>query len=288
MPPQFVKYMRPVSDALKELGNSGTPSEVFGIIAKNLNLNEKILDQQLPSGSSRYENQVQWAKFYLSKAGHIDSSKRGIWSLTDKGIQTNLTEKDAIKIFSEIHKKFVAKNRAKTKEIAEDVIAPTEATPVIVDSRVRLLEIIRSLPPTGFERLCQRLLREAGFQKVTVTGRSGDGGIDGKGLLQINPLVSITVVFQSKRYKAERLVDVSQVRDLRGAIEGRAEKGILITTSGFTSAAKDEAQREGASLVELVDGESLVNMFEKLELGLRPKTIFEIDEDFFDEFERAK
>lgn len=285
MPPQFVKYMGPITEVLKELGNSGTPSEVFDAVAKNLNLKENVLDQLLASGESRFENQVQWAKFYLSKAGYIDSSKRGVWSLTDKAITANISDEDAGKIFSEVHKKFGGSKKSRAKRGVTDATAPPDSMPAKVDSKTKLIEIIRALPPAGFERLCQRLLREAGFQQVIVTGRSGDGGIDGKGLLQINPLVSITVVFQSKRYKAKKLIDVGQVRDLRGAIEGRAEKGILITTSDFTAAAKIEAQREGASLVELVDGDKLVSMFEQLELGLKPKRIFEIDEDVFKEFE---
>jgi len=146
------------------------------------------------------------------------------------------------------------------------------------------LEIIRDLSPAGFERLCQRLLREAGFQQVEVTGRSGDGGIDGKGLLQINRLLSIQVVFQSKRYQATSPVTVSQIRDLRGAMAGRTDKGIFITTSGFTADARKEALREGVPPIELVDGQKLVDMFVELELGLIPRRTFDIDEKFFDEF----
>jgi restriction system protein len=144
--------------------------------------------------------------------------------------------------------------------------------------------MIRGLPAGGFERLCQRLLRESGFQQVEVTGRSGDGGIDGKGLLQINPLLSMQVVFQSKKYGPATSVTVSQTRDLRGAMAGRSDKGIFITTSTFTADARREALREGVPPIELVDGQKLVAMFEDLQLGLIPKRIYEIDVKFFDEF----
>ena len=145
-----------------------------------------------------------------------------------------------------------------------------------------LLDLLKSLSPEGFERLCQRLLRASGFKKVEVKGRAGDGGIDGEGILEINPLVSLKVIFQAKRYK--EAVSPSLIRDFRGAMQGRAEKGIFITTGRFTQEAKKEAIREGAPPIELVDGEKLVRLFEQRQLGLKPKTVYEIDLSFFDEY----
>jgi restriction system protein len=138
------------------------------------------------------------------------------------------------------------------------------------------------MEPSAFERLCQRFLRESGFQQVEVTGRSGDGGIDGKGLLQINPLMSIHVLFQCKRYKGS--VGSEAIRNFRGAMNGRTDKGIFITTGTFTTDAQRESLREGALPIELVDAEKLLSMFEKLELGLKQKIVYEIDEEFFREF----
>jgi restriction system protein len=149
-----------------------------------------------------------------------------------------------------------------------------------VDSE--LLDLLVKLPPAGFERLSQRLLREAGFIQVVVTGKGGDGGIDGYGTLQVNPLVSFKVLFQCKRYTGS--VSPSQVRDFRGAMSGRADKGIIISTGTFTAEARREASRDGAPPVELIDGEKLVGMFKKLELGLKPVKTYEIDKSFFEEF----
>ncbi|HSN77551.1 MAG TPA: restriction endonuclease [Anaerolineae bacterium] len=288
--PQFIKYFPHVITALKELGNSGTPPEVRELIAERLHLTEAILNEPMPSGASRFENHIAWAKFYLAKAGYIDASKRGVWSLTDKGINANITDKEALKIFKTVQQQFKDKERPTedyTSQEIEETIAPSDSSSGLTtsaDYRTELLDMIRSLPPSGFERLCQRLLRESGFQQVEVTGRSGDGGIDGKGLLRINPLLSMQVVFQSKRYQAGTPVTVSQIRDLRGAMAGRTDKGILITTSTFTSDARKEALREGVPPIELVDGQKLVTMFEELELGLIPKTVYDIDPKFFDEF----
>lgn len=150
--------------------------------------------------------------------------------------------------------------------------------------REALLAILKSLPAPGFERLCQRLLRESGFQHVTVTGRSGDGGLDGDGVLEINPFVSFRVLFQCKRYSGA--VTPAQVRDFRGAMAGRADKGIILTTGTFTAEGRREAVRDGVPPIELVDGEKLVDMFEKLELGLKPRVAFTVDESFFADFKK--
>jgi restriction system protein len=152
------------------------------------------------------------------------------------------------------------------------------------DHRTHLLNLIKSLPPGGFERLSQRLLRESGFQKVEVTGKTGDGGIDGVGILQVNPFVSFNVLFQCKRYQGA--ITPAQIRDFRGAMMGRADKGIIITTGSFTLEAKKEARRDGAPPIELVDGDALVQMFEQLQLGLVPRTTFDVDEKFFDDFKK--
>ncbi|HYY69616.1 MAG TPA: restriction endonuclease [Terriglobales bacterium] len=142
--------------------------------------------------------------------------------------------------------------------------------------------MLLGLPPERFERLAQRLLREAGFTLVVVTGSGGDGGIDGYGTLQVNPLVSFKVLFQCKCYA--RSVSPSQVRDFRGAMAGRADKGLIITTGAFTAEARREASRDGVPPIELIDGDKLVDMLEQLELGLKPVRAFEIDESFFREF----
>lgn len=282
--PQFIKYFPHVLSALKELGNSGTPAEVRELIAHKLTLSEEALNDPLSSGGSRFDNQVAWAKFYLAKAGYLDASKRGVWSLTEQGTHAVLTQKESLKIFQTIHGQFKAKPTETNAEL-EEAIAPADSNlPAAIDYRMELLQIIRSLSPSGFERLCQRLLRESGFQQVEVTGRTGDGGIDGKGLLRINQLLSMQVVFQSKRYQAQNVVTVSQIRDLRGAMAGRTDKGIFITTSTFTADAKKEALREGVPPIELVDGQKLIEMFEELELGLLPKTVYDVDRKFFEEF----
>lgn len=283
--PKFVRYFQPVIDALNELGGSGRPAEVKDLIAEGLEISDEELGAQISSGASRFSKNVDWARFYLAKSGYIDASMRGVWSLTEKGRTVNLSHQDAFELFNIIHKQFSQERRKKRKdetsqleEVDENDLLDEED----IDHRTALMNLMRSLPADGFERLCQRLLRESGFEKVAVTGKSGDGGLDGIGVLQMNPFVSFKVLFQSKRYSGS--VSVSQVRDFRGAMMGRADKGIIITTGTFTSDAKKEAVRDGVPPIELVDGEKLLDMFESLELGLKPRIAYDIDDGFFDEF----
>lgn len=158
----------------------------------------------------------------------------------------------------------------------------TDPDTVEINAENNLLSVLQSLSPAGFERVCKELLREHGFENVEVTGKSHDGGIDGYGILEINPFVSFKVLFQCKRYQGS--VSRSQVGDFRNAMIGRAEKGIILTTGTFTNSAENEASRDGAPKIELVDGKKLIQMFEKVQLGVKPKTVYEVDLSYFTKF----
>jgi restriction system protein len=279
---QFVRYFGPLLNALRGLGGSAKADEAVDRVAEDLKVPDEVLNETLPSGGSRFRNQVAWARFYLVREGLIDSSKHGVWSLTEQGFKTELSAEKARQLFLKWVKIFQEQRKQKEQDelVAERVAEGTGA--VSKDYREEVLDLLLAIPPAGFERLSQRLLREAGFTQVVVTGQSGDGGIDGFGILQVNPLVSFKVLFQCKRYA--KSVAPSQVRDFRGAMSGRADKGIIITTGTFTAEARREATRDGAPPIELIDGEKLIDMLEKLELGLRSVTTFEVEHSFFKEF----
>ena len=281
---QFVRYFGPLLDALRALGGSGTPEEVVERIATDLKLSDEIQNELLPSGEPRYRNQVHWARFYLVREGILDSSRRGVWSLTERGRSTTLTYAQAHQIFLKWVRIFQEQRRAKAAkaEPAEEVVAEAAST-TTDDHRSAVMDVLLKLPASGFERLCQRILREAGFTQVIVTGRSGDGGIDGHGTLSVNPLVSFKVLFQCKRFS--KSVSPSHVRDFRGGMAGRADKGIILTTGAFTAEARREAARDGVPPIELIDGEKPIDMLEQLELGLRPVKTYELDRAFFKEFD---
>jgi restriction system protein len=277
--PQFLKFFIPIVEALKDLGGSGTASEVIDLAIDKLGISEKEQQETIKHGESRVRNQAQWARLYLAKSGYISASGRGVWTLTKKSVDEPLTEDKAMAIIRE-QRKIYRLSKQSSKKVLPDKEDVEDQPNLFQDEG--LLTVLLKLPPEGFERVCQRLLREAGFQEVKVTGKSSDGGIDGYGILEVNPFVSFNVLFQSKRYKGA--VSASQVRDFRGAMQGRADKGIIITTGSFTSDAKKEARRDGAPPIELVDGEKLVEMFEKLSLGVIPKTVYHVDDEFFNEF----
>lgn len=282
---EFVKWFGPLLDALRDLGDSGRPREVSGRIAKNLNLPDEFLDETIKSGGSKFHNQVAWARQYLVWEGLLDSSKYGTWTLTEKGRNTSISEAEARQIF----KKWVAihaenrKQKAAEEQNSHDEETPAPDTPS-ADEKLSLISVLRSLSPIGFEKVCRELLRESGFENVEITGGSADGGIDGFGTLEINPFVSFKVLFQCKRYAEGNLVGRSQVGDFRNAMIGRAEKGIIITTSSFTNAAVIEANREGAPQVELVDGVKLVEMFQRVELGVKKRAVYDVDPSYFEKF----
>ena len=243
--PQFVRYFGPVIDALQQLGGSGRPEEVRARIVQALGLSEK---EQADPGErhSPFRESSAWARFYLSKGGFIDSSRRGVWSLTDKSRTIpSLTPDQAREIFRDVSSMFAKKEPDETDQgtAAIESTTPEQVEAAGVDYAQEVSAKLMALPAAGFERFCQRLLRESGFQEVTVTGRSGDGGIDGIGILQVNALVSFKVLFQCKRYRGT--VGPGQVRDFRGAMMGRADKGIILTTGSFTADARREAVRDG-------------------------------------------
>jgi restriction system protein len=279
---EFLKWFGPLLDALRDLGDSGKPMEVSNKIAENLKLKDEILDSTLKSGGKRFHNQVAWARQYLVWEGYLDSSKFGTWKLTEKGKTATITVQQAGEIFKkwvDIHQK-ARKDKSDNQIIEEQEENPPEE--IEESSHTELIDILLSLSSSGFEKVCKELLRESGFENVVVTGQSHDGGIDGYGMLELNPFVSFKVLFQCKRYKGS--VPRAHVGDFRNAMIGRAEKGIILTTGTFSNEAIREASREGAPKIELIDGEKLVKMFEKVELGVVPKTIYIPDLNYFESF----
>ena len=200
-----------------------------------------------------------------------------IWALTDAGEKiTSIDETRAIhkQVNAEERERAKQKRLAKKKGLVETEPSEDNALDFEEDDPTEwqqgLLNVVREMEADAFERLAQRLLREAGFIKVEVRGKSGDGGIDGVGVLRVN-LVSFQVYFQCKKWKGS--VGSKEIRDFRGALQGRADKGLFITTGNFTSQASEEATRDGAIAIDLIDGERLCELLRQYELGVKTKMI---------------
>lgn len=284
---EFVRWFGPLLQALRDLGGSASPREAIDRIAQIEKVPESLRNEILKSGQERFYNQVHWARQYLVWEGLIESGRRGVWSLTLTGKNVVLSPDEARQVFQrQVQRQAKLRKPAGEAQfqITKNDETPADTPQADQDSSLQgFLEVVKALTPSGFERLCMRLLREAGFERVQVTGRSNDGGIDGVGVLQLNDLMSFNVVFQCKKW--ENAVPPKEIRDLRGAMDGRSDKGIFLTTSTYTSNARAEAERAGAVPIELVDGEKLFEMFKRYELGLKPRTVYDIDVSFFEQFE---
>ena len=268
--PTFDELMAPSIEALKRLGGSASIDELVPEIVKLLRLSEEVADvPHGTTGRTELEYRSAWARTYLRRAALIENSERGIWALTPEG--TKAATVDGRKIARDVAKQFQSE-RATANESGGPA---AEDSATILSWQDRLIEILRAMDPVAFERLCQRVLRESGFIEVEVTKRSGDGGIDGFGTIRIGGLVSFNVLFQSKRYKGNVGPDV--VRDFRGAMVGRAEKGMIISTGGFTSEARREATRDGAPPIDLLDGRLLANKLKELKLGVKTNWVEDVE-----------
>lgn len=228
---------------------------------------------------------MAWARTYLKKTGFLTNSERGIWSLTQRGREEEL---DPAQIVESVRAAYATK-RGQVELEAPSNATPSLPIPVDVDTpdlaitwRQRAAKKLGSMSPAAFERLCQRILRESGFVEVRVTGRSGDGGIDGTGLLRLQRVVSFQVLFQCKRWQGT--VGSKEVRDFRGAMVGRSDKGLLLTTGTFSRSAQEKATRDGAPPIDLIDGDQLIDLLKDLKLGIRTELIekSDVDEAWFD------
>lgn len=241
-------------EALKKLGGSGSISEIYEEVIKLLNLPDKIVNllhktnTGIPDNRTELEYELAWARTHLKKKGLIEKSSRGIWALIDY----SQTEQETIEKI----------DKAEEKEPLDEDNIDEE-----FKWKNDLLKVMtEEISPAEFERLIQRILRESGFEQVEVTGRTNDGGIDGRGIARINGILSFHILFQCKRYKNS--VSSKEIRDFRGAMVGRTDKGLFVTTGKFTREAIKEANRDGAPIIDLVDGEKLAEKLKELKLGI--------------------
>lgn len=279
--PQVRDLVWPTLKALKALGGSATREELFEEIVKREGFSAEILEVMHSDGRQpRVQYYYSWGLTALRHGGAVANSARGVWAITPYG--ETLDEAATVALNTRIQKEMQARPKKKEREESPEELKEERVWKDI------LLTAIRNMPPDAFERLAQRLLRESGFIKVEVTGRSGDGGIDGIGALRVNDLLSFKVFFQCKRYSGG--VGSKEIRDFIGAMVGRGDKGIFITTGAFTAAAQQEARRDGVPVIDLIDGEQLCELLKKLSLGVSTRMVEEVsvDEAWFGQFDKRE
>lgn len=266
--PKREYFFKPVIQAIQELGDSGSIDEINNKVIENLKIPEDVLAlTHKNTNLTEFEYQMAWVRTMLKNQGILENSKRGIWSIRSAGnFSTRIVKWD--------------------KQLENQVNEEVNETE---NWKEKLIDVItEQLSPAAFERLIQRLLREKGFSQVDVTGRTGDGGIDGRGIARINGILSFHIIFQCKRFKSTSKVGSKDIRDFRGAMVGRTDKGLFITTASFTRDAIAEATRDGAPTIDLIDGDKLADKLKELNLGLKVeiKEIIKVDEDWFRNFEQ--
>ena len=275
--PQYHEFFNPLLKALRLLGGSGSIQEIDGKVIELFNfsddLSQKLHDPKT-GNDTEIEYRLAWARTYLKKYGLIDNSSRGVWSLTKKAEQIQkVSPDDVIKFVRSAKERPEARedDQSEAKFRGENAVEPESW-------RVELHQLLtKELDSAAFERLVQRLLRESGFIQVDVTGRVGDGGIDGKGIAKIHGIMSFHVIFQCKRYQG--VVSSGEIRDFRGAMVGRSDKGLFITTGTFSREALKEATRDGAPPIDLMDGEQLAEKLKELRIGVKVEKIEKVTVD---------
>ena len=279
--PAYNEMMPQLFHAIKELGGSGTVNEIDQKTIEILKLPEETIEfPHGDSNKSEVEYRLAWTRTYMKKVGILENSSRGIWALTARGRE--LPEVNPNEIVNQVRAMSFLKLSEGSQIKAIDNNPENDGVDVpeeIQSWRDKLKNVLYNLAPDAFERLTQRMLRESGFIQVEVTGRTGDGGIDGTGIVKLNGIISFHMLFQCKRYQGN--VSASEMRDFRGAMQGRADKGLFITTGKFTSAAIQEANRAGTTPIDLIDGEELIDKLRELQLGVIPVTDYSVDETWF-------
>jgi restriction system protein len=280
--PGHYKLAWPVLEAVDELGGSASIGEILAAVTAR----EKFTDEQQaimhkdgPQTELAYR--LGWTRTVLRATGLLTNSSKGIWSLSETGRallnDPALTNEQRGEQVDKRVSDYVASLNAPSHVVgdqddatAEPAGSGPETPSQEVDWKQQLLEHLLAMAPDAFERLAGRLLREAGFDNVVVTGKTKDGGIDGRGTLRIG-LVSFPVIFQCKRYHGS--VGSKEVRDFRGAMSGRVDKGLFITTGTFTAEATKEATREGVPLIDLIGGDLLCDELKRYGLGVQSEQV---------------
>jgi restriction system protein len=275
--PTYDAMMNPAIEALRRLGGSGTIAEINEQVFLILGLTDEqleVLHDPERGAASEVEYRLHWTRTYLKKYGILENSSRGVWALTPLGQSTERVDEKIVRRF------VLEQMRATASESEPDQSSETD---IIASWRDQIMSAMLHMEPSAFERLFQRVLRESGFIQVEVTGSTGDGGIDGVGIMRLGGLLSFHVMFQCKRWQGS--IGASIVRDFRGAMVGRADKGLIVTTGTFTKDALREATRDGAPAIDLIDGEALVDKLKELSLGVKTEIVqvenVTVDEDWF-------
>jgi restriction system protein len=306
--PDYQSLMLPVLSA--SLDGEIRFGDLVERLAEKLALTPEERAELLPSGKQTiFNNRVHWAKTYLSKAGLLESTRRGYFKITPRGhqvLESKLARIDVkfLSQFAEFQEfkersrlaQGAAENQNPTAPVCADEIAAEPPNEIMLRAHRQiesalaqdLLDRIRSAPPEFFERLIVNLLLSMGFggsaaDAGRALGRSGDDGVDG--VIDQDALGLDRVYIQAKRYALGNNIGSGAIRDFFGSLDRhKATKGLFVTTSIFSPSAIETAQYLSKRIV-LIDGEQLAKLMIRHNVGCRVEDtlqIRKIDEDFFE------
>jgi restriction system protein len=286
--PKHDELFWPVVRAFRQLDGSADNEQLVEKVSELLEIDDELTAIPHKAGpQTEISYRIAWVKSWLKWGGIVDNPRRAMWVLTESGRGATEEEVNAVRQRrrAEAARKRKAKlSRAEAAEADDLDAAPSsEELDQFADDgwQNELLDIIREMPSQAFERLARQLLLSLGFSHVEVVGKSGDGGIDLLGVVKINDVLTFRVLAQCKRYKGT--VAPKDIRDFRGAMQGRTDKGIYITSGRYSRDARKEASRDGVPEIDLVDGEGLANLLKRLEMGVETKLVEKVivHKDFF-------
>ena len=276
--PKHDELFWPVVRALRQLDGSADNEQLVEKVSELLEIDDELTAIPHKAGpQTEIGYRIAWVKSWLKWGGMVDNPRRAVWVLTELGRGAAEDEVNAVRQRrrAEAAQKRKAKlSRAHINDSDDLDEAPSsEELDQFKDDdwQNELLDIIRGIEAQAFERLARQLLLSLGFSHVEVVGKSGDGGIDLLGVVKINDVLTFRVLAQCKRYKGT--VAPKDIRDFRGAMQGRTDKGIYITSGRYSRDARKEASRDGVPEIDLVDGEGLANLLKRLQMGVETKLV---------------
>ena len=287
--PDFQTFMRPVLEVMSD-GSVWKTTQLINKLSDLFSLTAEERNQLLPSGTqSRMNNRVLWARNDLKNAGLLERAEdagKGAYKITDKGLKVLETGPERItrsylhSLDADSENPLFQSENADEQKTPKELIA--EAQAMLNESlRKELLQRLKQTDPIEFEKIVLSLMEAMNYGIGSMTKQSHDGGIDGMGILKLGEVLSFRVAFQAKRY--DGTVGSSIIRDFRGAMMGRADKGLIITTGVFSRDAVKEATRDGATPIDLIDGNDLAKHLKKLGLGVDVEIVEKviINEEWF-------
>jgi len=303
--PDYQSIMLPLLKSLSD-GGQYVFKDIVDLLSKDFKLSDEELNELLPSGQSfLFPNRVGWARTYLKKAGLIESPKRGVVVITNRG--RDVLKKKPARIDNSLLKQFPEflefqnlKKEDSEKSQAIELSSETERqTPeetienayqaIRHSLALELLDTVRRLSPLFFERMVVDLLVKMGYggslkDAGNAVGKTGDEGIDGT--IKEDKLGLDIIYIQAKRWQAGNIVGRPELHKFVGALAAQgAKKGIFITTSSFTKEALGYIPRNETKIV-LIDGEQLAQLMIDYNIGVAKQRIYEVkrlDSDYFDE-----